>query len=151
MAEGNFSKPSSSSLTVDFMGEIRDMFATLAKENGSGANPPTGYIRYNSSTKRREKYNGSTWDVLDVGGETVLYAASSFPAGTRMLFAQTAAPTGWTKETNSAYNDAALRVVTGSVVNGGATAFTSVFNNSRLHSSGPAGVMGWTVGKSGAM
>ena len=42
---------------------------------------------------------------------------NSFPAGTRMLFQQSAAPTGWTKETNSAYNDKALRLVTGDVVN----------------------------------
>lgn len=41
-----------------------------------------------------------------------------FPSGTRMLFQQTAAPTGWTKET-STYNDRALRVVTGAVSSGG--------------------------------
>lgn len=50
-----------------------------------------------------------------------------FPVGTRMLFQQTAAPTGWTKETNAAYNDKALRFVTGTVGSGGTTAFSSVF------------------------
>lgn len=47
------------------------------------------------------------------------------PAGTALIFAQTAAPTGWTKSV--AHNDKALRVVSGVVGSGGATAFTSVF------------------------
>jgi hypothetical protein len=55
-------------------------------------------------------------------------AGVEFASGTRMLFAQTSAPTGWTKETGSAYNDAALRMTTGAVApTGGATAFTTVF------------------------
>ena len=48
-----------------------------------------------------------------------------FPAGTAVIFAQSTAPTGWTKVT--AYNDAALRVVSGSVSSGGSTAFSTVF------------------------
>jgi microcystin-dependent protein len=52
-------------------------------------------------------------------------AATSFPSGTVMLFAQTAAPTGWTKLTT--HNDKALRVVSGTASSGGTTAFTSVF------------------------
>ena len=51
--------------------------------------------------------------------------ASSFPAGTVMLFVQTAAPTGWTKSTT--HNNKALRVVSGAAGTGGTTAFTSVF------------------------
>lgn len=51
------------------------------------------------------------------------------PAGTRMAFQQTAAPTGWTKDTT--YNDRALRVVSGSVTSGGATAFTTVFGSGK--------------------
>ena len=47
------------------------------------------------------------------------------PSGTRMLFQQTAAPTGWTKD--ATHNDKALRVVSGSVVNGGSVAFTTAF------------------------
>lgn len=47
------------------------------------------------------------------------------PSGTRMLFQQTAAPTGWTKDTSN--NDKALRVVSGTVGSGGSTAFSSVF------------------------
>lgn len=52
-------------------------------------------------------------------------AVTSFPSGTVMLFAQTTAPTGWTKLTT--HNDKALRVVSGTAGSGGTTAFTSVF------------------------
>lgn len=50
---------------------------------------------------------------------------TAFPSGTAMVFAQTAAPTGWTKSTT--HNNKALRVVSGTAGSGGATAFTSVF------------------------
>lgn len=49
------------------------------------------------------------------------------PAGTLMLFQQTAAPTGWTKQTT--HNDKALRVVSGTAGSGGTSAFTTVFAN----------------------
>lgn len=61
--------------------------------------------------------NGTTW----YSG-----AVSSFDAGTRSIFAQTAAPTGWTKDTTN-YNNHALRVVTGSASTGGTVDFTSAF------------------------
>lgn len=50
---------------------------------------------------------------------------TSIPSGTVMLFAQTAAPTGWTKSTT--HNDKALRVVSGTASSGGTTAFSTVF------------------------
>lgn len=50
-----------------------------------------------------------------------------FPTGTLMLFQQTAAPTGWTKQTT--HNDKALRVVSGTASSGGTSAFTTVFTN----------------------
>lgn len=49
------------------------------------------------------------------------------PAGTLMLFQQTAAPTGWTKQTT--HNNKALRVVSGTASSGGTSAFTTVFAN----------------------
>lgn len=71
-------------------------------------------------------------DILD--GATVstadlnrISAASGgiIPSGTLMLFQQTAAPTGWTKQTT--HNDKALRVVSGTVSSGGTSAFSTVF------------------------
>lgn len=58
-----------------------------------------------------------------------LPAGVAFPAGTPLLFPGVAtAPTGWTKVTNAAYSDAALRVVTGATAGtGGTAAFSTVF------------------------
>lgn len=61
--------------------------------------------------------NGTIWTSA---------AAAAFDAGTRMLFAQTTAPTGWTKDTTN-YNNYALRVVTGAASTGGSVAFTTAF------------------------
>lgn len=61
--------------------------------------------------------NGTTWTSA---------AAAGFPTGTVMLFAQTAAPTGWTKNTSTGDNSA-LRVVTGTASTGGSVAFTTAF------------------------
>lgn len=47
------------------------------------------------------------------------------PTGTKMLFQQTAAPTGWTKDTS--HDNKALRVVSGTASTGGSVAFTTAF------------------------
>lgn len=52
-------------------------------------------------------------------------AWANIPAGTVMLFVQTAAPTGWTKST--AHDNKALRVVSGTASSGGSVAFTTAF------------------------
>ena len=61
--------------------------------------------------------NGTTWVSQAPGG--------GFASGTVMLFAQTSAPTGWTKQTN--LDNYALRVVSGSAGTGGSVAFTTAF------------------------
>ena len=53
----------------------------------------------------------------------VAAAQSGFPAGTKMLFQQTAAPTGWTKQTT--HNDKVLRVVSGTPGSGGSVPFST--------------------------
>jgi hypothetical protein len=65
--------------------------------------------------------NGSTWisQAVAAGGTVI-------PAGTVMLFAQTSAPTGFTKNTTTGDNSA-LRVVTGTASTGGSVAFTTAF------------------------
>lgn len=50
---------------------------------------------------------------------------SEFAAGTALLFNQTSAPTGWTKVTTN--DNAALRVVSGTVGSGGSVNFTTAF------------------------
>jgi len=63
--------------------------------------------------------------VIAVEGVTL---GGSFAAGTRMLFQQTTAPTGWTKEVSATYNDAALRFQTGTVTTGGSSGFIATMN-----------------------
>lgn len=56
-----------------------------------------------------------------------------FVSGTLMLFQQSAAPVGWSKQT--VHNNKALRVVSGSASSGGTLGFTSVFSSNLV--SGP--------------
>ncbi len=62
---------------------------------------------------------------LSLSGGELSATAAGFPSGTVMLFVQSSAPTGWTK--NTTHNDKALRVVSGTAGTGGSTAFSSVF------------------------
>ena len=62
--------------------------------------------------------NGTSWTSA---------AAAAFDAGTRIGFQQTTAPTGWTKDTTAGLDNSAMRIVTGSVVNGGSQNFTTAF------------------------
>lgn len=110
---------------------IADNSITLAKmAHGTDGN----LITYDAAGAPAAVVTGSSGQVLTSGGAgvapTFATGAASFPSGTKMLFQQTAAPTGWTKETT--HNDKALRVVTGSVSSGGATAFGTVFGSSKV-------------------
>jgi hypothetical protein len=67
-------------------------------------------------------------------------APSAFPSGTKMLFVQTAAPTGWTKDTTN-NNNSAIRIVTGTASTGGTVDFTTAFASQT-----PAGTVSVSVG-----
>jgi len=73
-------------------------------------------------------HDGSNFQLINTP------AASGTPvieATTRMLFQQTAAPSGWTKVTTAALNDVALRLTTGTVTNStGNDKFSTVFGSS---------------------
>ena len=77
---------------------------------GGGAIPSNTYVTGTFSS------NTYIQDVLVTAG---------LPAGTRLLFQQTAAPTGWTKDTT--HDDKAIRVVSGTVSNGGVDSFSTTF------------------------
>jgi hypothetical protein len=71
---------------------------------------------------------GTAGNVLTSNGTSwVSQAAAAFDSGTRIGFQQTAAPTGWTKDTTAGLDNSAMRIVTGSVVNGGSVNFTTAF------------------------
>jgi hypothetical protein len=65
-----------------------------------------------------------------VAGDAATWDQAVLPSGTIMLFQQTAAPTGWTKQTT--HNDKALRVVSGTVSSGGTQAFSALFSASAV-------------------
>jgi hypothetical protein len=81
---------------------------------------------------------GTTGNVLTSNGTTWASTAPSpeFASGTRITFNQTAAPTGWTKDTSN--DNAALRLVSGSVGTGGSIDFTTLFASTGTV---PAGVV----------
>jgi hypothetical protein len=58
--------------------------------------------------------------------QTPAAGGTVIPSGTVMLFAQTASPTGFTKNTTTGDNSA-LRVVTGTASTGGSVGFTTAF------------------------
>jgi hypothetical protein len=62
-----------------------------------------------------------SFDAATIGSTAI----DAFPSGTKMLFQQTAAPTGWTKDTT--HNDKALRITNGTVGTGGSVAFETAF------------------------
>lgn len=80
--------------------------------NGSGTGTFT-IASPNSNTDR-------TLTLPDVDGDIPV-----FSSGTKMMFAQTSAPTGWTKDTT--HDNKALRVVSGTAGSGGSVAFTTAF------------------------
>jgi hypothetical protein len=84
----------------------------------------------------------NTTTVIDDSGNFVNGATVTgtsfvgvYAAGTPMIFAQTAAPTGWTKQTSATYSDKALRIVSGTIASGGSGAFTSCFTSRGLSGS----------------
>ena len=74
-------------------------------------------------------------DLLDSSGDVLLSGLDNvvtFASGTKMTFFQSAAPTGWTQNTDD--NDKALRVVSGTGGStGGTHALTSPPSNSHTH------------------
>jgi hypothetical protein len=105
-------------------------------EGGTGASSQTAYAVLAGGTTSTGAYQsvasvGTSGQVLMSNGAGALpsfqtISTQAFPSGTVMLFAQTAAPTGWTKNTTTGDNSA-LRVVTGTASTGGSQGFTTAF------------------------
>jgi hypothetical protein len=98
--------------------------ATTSVTVDRGANPH-GFLRSDGSI--------DTSDYI-----TLPEVPVEIPSGSRMVFYQASAPTGWTKVTNSFINNTALRIVTGS--GGGAyssgSSFTTIFATNRSTTGG---------------
>ena len=83
------------------------------------------------------------------GDNTWAAVPDPIESGTLMLFQQTAAPTGWTKQTT--HNDKALRVVSGTASSGGTTAMSTALGTPSVSGSisGAPDVSGLSVSMSG--
>jgi hypothetical protein len=99
---------------------------------GTGTNTLTAEAVLIGNTTSNVKFvsPGTNGNVLTSNGSAWLSVAAvvpeSFASGTVMLFGQTAAPTGWTKDTSN-FNNSGLRVVTGTASSGGSVDFTTAF------------------------
>src|SRR5258705_1060032 len=90
----------------------------------------TGTYTTSGTTLSRTLGASSTGSLLNLSGSAQVFITArkediAFDPGTKMLFQQTTAPTGWTKDTT--HNDKALRVVSGTASSGGSSAFSTVF------------------------
>ena len=69
------------------------------------------------------------WTATTAGGGG---GGSSFPSGTKIVFAQVSAPQGWVQVPDATYNDAAIRLVTSAGGGtGGSGAFSTTFTSTR--------------------
>jgi hypothetical protein len=99
---------------------------------GTGTNTLTAEAVLIGNTTSNVKFvsPGTNGNVLTSNGSAWLSVAAvvpeSFASGTVMLFGQTAAPTGWTKDTSN-FNNSGLRIVTGTASSGGSVDFTTAF------------------------
>jgi hypothetical protein len=91
--------------------------APLASPAFSGS-PTAPNVTYPDNTTKVANTNFVTQAIGSIN-------PSAFPSGTRLLFQQTAAPTGWTKVID--HNDKALRLVNGTVGTGGNIDFSTAF------------------------
>jgi len=109
-----------------------DVTGTLPIANGgtnSTSTPTAGGAVYGTGSAMATTAAGTSGQVLTSNGVSAPSWTTpvTFASGTLMLFQQTAAPTGWTKQTT--HDNKALRVVSGAASSGGSTAFTTVFTN----------------------
>lgn len=87
-------------------------------ERDSETNWPVGTLIYNETIGQMQMTTSVDPDVWHTPG---------FASGTRMLFQQTNAPTGWTKDSTATYNEAVICGTTGSVGTAGSVSSETLF------------------------
>lgn len=104
---------------------------SIVKTSASNSVTITGTVNGVTNYALKQNYEVVEFVYLaNISAWIALRKTADLAVGTKTFFAQTTAPVGWTKETGAAYNDAALRLITGTVgPTGGSTAFTSVFTS----------------------
>ena len=136
--------------------DLNSLFQAMLSQNSGTSEPSTtsagmfwldttGGAPY--TLKIRDAGNNhwlTVFSVPDPGSDGTVEPIAS---GTKMLFNQTSAPTGWTKDTSS-NNNSALRVVTGTAGTGGTVDFTTAFASQTPSQSGSASVSNHTLAES---
>lgn len=122
------------------------MSGTLDVDNGgTGATTPNGALTNLLPPQAgRAGYYLQTNGTVTNWGQIII--PPPFDTGTRIVFFQAAAPTGWTKVTGADVNNAALRLVQG---NGGGTGGSIPFSTLFSSSSSYSGVVNITSGQVG--
>lgn len=120
-------------------GNLNLQTAPASGSSGSAVNAPTTRVSVLTNgnvtmTNDLAVTGAISCATMTIGG----LAPDTFASGTRMLFQQSSAPTGWTKQADN--NDKALRVVSGSVSTGGSVAFSTAFASQT-----PAGTVSTSV------
>lgn len=111
---GTYALAGTPSLGVDLNANAKNITGIAELAFGDGAAAPTAVGRLRRNGVNLGWHDGTNTPVFLTGD-----------VGTKAVFQQTAAPTGWTKDTT--HNDKALRVVTGTASDGGSDAFTTAF------------------------
>ena len=144
---GMYTAPASGSTNAPFIGPFAEIIlgssqyrSSLLLANGRSTRPRAaissvytgeggGFTGYNLLITAQQIGDGLQ---ISSDGTVSVERRVEIPSGTRMLFQQTNAPTGWTKITAAEYNNAALRLVTGNVTNYTAgLAFSTAFATGR--------------------
>ena len=120
----------------------KDATAGVKGQKGEvGQKGEKGQKGEDNSTKGQKGEIGNTGGTGGTGSQgdkgqkgEIGVTGTVFTSGTRMLFQQTTAPTGWTKD--SSRNNRALRIVNGSVTDGGGNGFVDVLNSTVTTSNG---------------
>ncbi len=130
---GFVAQNNNASLVENLQGST-NQFLVLGDTDDLSADTLFGVSVVRSGTTRARLTLSGTGN-LTVPGRVTCDDLSFIPSGTKMLFQQTAAPSGWTKVT-SGVNNSALRVVHGTAGTGGSNGFTNVFNSDVTTSGG---------------
>ncbi len=119
-------------LTFAGAGVANGETVTYAIKDGANSEIGEGVYTTSGTTLTRTVIKSTNSDTaINLSGAAEVFITAShrhfFDQGTAILFQQTSAPTGWTKQTT--HNDKALRVVSGTASSGGSSAFSTVFGN----------------------
>ena len=127
-------------LAVD-TAELADNAVTLAKMAGGTDGQILTYDASGDPVAVGPGTDGQVLTSTGAGSPPAFETLAAIPSGTKMLFHQSAAPTGWTKVTttgtgSASINDVGLRIVTGTITDGvaGSVAFDTAFASQTIPS-----------------